>query len=193
VSEFVPVRFHAVLAAPAWMDVAERALLYGLVAAREPRRVLELRTQEGGATAILCAALDDLGSGRIITVDPEPSVAGELWAMLEHRTTQVATVEEALATIDDEIDLVLLYHQYVAAEVVEAVDALSPRLAPGAHVLVHDAHLGSMRDAVQEILRRHEGAFVDAGLLATATTEERRPDGDVTRFGGLRLLYRPGL
>ncbi|MGI8624457.1 MAG: class I SAM-dependent methyltransferase, partial [Solirubrobacteraceae bacterium] len=76
---YTPSRFHVVHTAPAWMPPYERVVLHGLTVGLAPRQILEIGTFQGGSTLIMCAALDDLGEGRIVCVDPHPRLADDTW------------------------------------------------------------------------------------------------------------------
>jgi hypothetical protein len=180
-SRFRAERIHAVFSAPAYMDIAEKALVYGFVAARAPKRVVEVGTNQGGATVLLCAALDDLGAGCIVTVDREARVPDAIWRTLAHRTTQVADVRAVAAELDGPAELVMLTHPVDPGDVTVPLQALD--VASGGHVLVHDAHLDAVRAGIDLVLAA--GGFADGGLLATEANEV-----DGATWGGLRLLHR---
>ncbi len=161
---FMPQRFHVVHTAPAWMSMPERVLLYGLVAALRPERILKVGTSAGGATMIMCAALDDLGAGHVTCVAPEPRIADEDWEAIRRRATLVPEpspdgIARARELAGGPFGLALIDGDHL--------NATLPALADAAHLLVHGA---SVRDGIG-------GQLHDAGLLSGAGDE-----------GGLRLL-----
>lgn len=186
---FVPHRFGVVHDVPAWMPVYERVLLYGLVVGLRPERVLEIGTFQGGSTMVMCAALDDLGAGKIVCVDPDPRLAGETWDAIRHRATMVAkpspeALMEALAVAGAPFDFALIDGDHSRAGVDRDIDATVPVLADEAHVIFHDAHYHEVQEAIDAALERHPGRFQDAGLVSRGRTV----DENGVPWGGLRLL-----
>lgn len=186
---YTPGRFHVVHTAPAWMPLYERVLLHGLTVGLAPRRVLEIGTFEGGSTVVMCAALDDLGEGRIVCVDPEPRLAEETWELISHRATLVAkrspeAVAEAREAAGAPFDFALIDGDHSRMGVDRDIDATVEVLADDAHVIFHDAHFHEVRDSIDAALERHAGCFSDAGLVSRGTTV----DENGVSWGGLRLL-----
>jgi len=178
---FLPRRFHVVHTAPAWMSMQERVLLYAFVCGLEPERVLETGTGKGGATMIVCAALDDLEAGSIVSVGDGAELDGADRDAIGHRTTRVATLAEAAGPFD----LALLDGDPAAESVAADVAAVLPLLAGEAHLLLHDANHAGVAAGIERCLRAHDG-LVDAGLVATRATADE--GGGDARWGGLRLL-----
>ncbi|MCS7198692.1 MAG: class I SAM-dependent methyltransferase, partial [Candidatus Bipolaricaulota bacterium] len=75
--------------APAMLATSERLLLYALIYGLRPQRCLEIGTARGGSALITCEALDQLGSGHLVIVDPSPQIAPEDWAHMAHRATLI--------------------------------------------------------------------------------------------------------
>lgn len=65
-----PTGFGTILDAPVHMLPPERVLLYSTVFGVRPERCLEIGTLHGGSAVITVAALDDIGSGKLVCVDP---------------------------------------------------------------------------------------------------------------------------
>src|SRR5215472_1851586 len=63
-------RLGVVYSAATHLSISERLFLYALVRATCPQRALEIGTALGGSAAIIAAAMEDNGVGRIIGVDP---------------------------------------------------------------------------------------------------------------------------
>lgn len=189
---YTPSRFHVVHTAPAWMPPYERVLLHGLTVGLAPRTVLEIGTFQGGSTLVMCAALDDLGDGRIVCVDPNPRLADETWAAVRHRATIVAkgspeAVVEARELAGAPFDFALIDGDHAREGVDRDIEATIPVLADDAHVIFHDAHYHEVRDGIDAALERHPGRFDDAGLVSRGNSV----DENGVRWGGLRLLrYR---
>ncbi len=191
---FLAQRFHIVHSAPAWLSMHERVLLYGLVAGLQPERILEIGTFQGGSTLIMCAALDDLGSGSIVCVDPDPRVAPEHWEAVQHRATMVPEASpEALYRAADiaggGFDLAFIDGDHTKAGVERDTEATLPTLSDHAHLLFHDAHYFQIREALDEAVARHPAELSDAGLLSVdASPDMPDADGRDVDWGGLRML-----
>jgi predicted O-methyltransferase YrrM/SAM-dependent methyltransferase len=166
-----PGRFGVVLTAPSAMTAPARALLYSLVLGRRPRRCLDVGARRGGSALIIGAALDDVGEGTLVCVDPHPMVAANHWAGIAHRATMIAgAAPEALARARDAaggpFDLALVEGGLDHAGVVRDVEAVLGVAAPRAYVLVHDASQPEVARAVDDLACRHADRLVDCGLLA---------------------------
>lgn len=188
-TEYTPSRFHVVHTAPAWMPLYERVLLHGLTVGLAPRHVLEIGTFQGGSTLVMCAALDDLGDGLIVCVDPDPRLADETWEAIRHRATIVSgpspeAVAEARQIAGAGFDFALIDGDHSRAGVDRDIDATVQVLADEAHVVFHDAHYHEVSESIDAALERHAGRFDDAGLLSRGFTTDEHG----VRWGGLRLL-----
>lgn len=187
-------RTETLLGAPAELLLPERLLLYALVRGLRPERALEIGTHFGGSTTITCAALDDIGSGRLICVDPNPVVPDAVWAGVQHRATMIRgwspdALVEAYTVAGGEFDFVFIDGDHTHAGVVRDVEGVLEVAAPGAHLLFHDSHYWEVSNAIDECLVRWPRRLVDAGTLSAMSTPLiAAPDGTVSRWGGLRLL-----
>lgn len=190
----LPGRVQYLLDAPAELLLPERLLMYALVRGLRPERCLEIGTHFGGSTSITCAALDDVGTGRIVCVDPNPLVPADLWATLAHRASMIrgtspGALPEAVALAGGLFDFVFIDGDHTHAGVVRDVEAVLTVAATGAHVLFHDSHYWEVGSAIDECVARHPGRLVDAGTLSALSTDPiQAPDGSVARWGGFRLL-----
>lgn len=190
----LPGRVQQLLDAPAELLLPERLLMYSLVRGLRPERCLEIGTHFGGSTTITCAALDDVGTGRLVCVDPNPLVAADLWARLTHRATMIrgtspGVLPEAVAVAGGLFDFVFIDGDHTHTGVVRDVEGVLQVAAPGAHLLFHDSHYWEVRDAIDECLSRHTTRLTDAGTLsALSTAPIASPDGTSAQWGGFRLL-----
>jgi predicted O-methyltransferase YrrM len=181
------------------MTAAERVLLYGLTFGLRPARTLEIGTFRGGSALVIGAALDDVGSGTLVCVDPAPQVAPEHWALVSHRATLFAepspdVLPRAMAVAGGPFDFALIDGDHQYAGVVRDVEGVLPLLADEAHLLFHDAHYFEVTDAIDRMLAVHADALSDCGMLSTERTPEGRSvGGREIVWGGLRLLryHRP--
>ncbi len=190
----LPGRVQQLLDAPAELLLPERLLMYSLVRGLRPARCLEIGTHFGGSTTITCAALDDVGAGRLVCIDPNPLVPAELWATLAHRATMIRgtspdALAEAVAVAGGLFDFAFIDGDHTHAGVVRDVEGVLTAVAPGAHLLFHDSHYWEVRDAIDECVTRHPSRLADAGTLsALATAPIAAPDGTSAQWGGFRLL-----
>jgi len=189
-----PGRFGIVYHTPARMTSAERVLLFGLVFALRPKRCLEIGTYNGGSSLIIGAALDDLGAGHLVCVDPKPLVASEHWQQLRHHATLVTgpspeVLREAVAAAGGAFDFVLIDGDHGRAGVAKDIEGVLPVLTDGAYVIFHDAHYFEVAEAIDEMVHKHADRLMDCGMLSTEQTPEGRSiDGKPVIWGGLRLL-----
>jgi acetyltransferase-like isoleucine patch superfamily enzyme/predicted O-methyltransferase YrrM len=197
---FLAQRFDIVHSAPAWLSMHERVLLYGLVGGLQPERILEIGTFQGGATRIMCAALDDLGSGSIVCVDPNPRVAAEHWEAVRHRATMVSEgspegLDLAATIAGGGFDLALIDGDHSKAGVQRDLEATLPKLSDEAHLLFHDAHYVEVQEAIDEAIARHPDELSDAGLISVdASLGVPDGQGQKADWGGLRMLrFRRGV
>ncbi len=187
-------RVQHLLDAPAELLLPERLLMYALVRGLRPARCLEIGTHFGGSTTITCAALDDVGAGHLVCVDPNPLVPDQVWLGLAHRATMLrgnspGALAEATAMAGGLFDFVFIDGDHTHAGVVRDVDGVLGVAAPGAHLLFHDSHYWEVRDAIDECVTRHAGRLIDGGTLSALATEPiTAPDGSQACWGGFRLL-----
>jgi predicted O-methyltransferase YrrM len=193
-----PDRFGVIYTTPAHMTAAERVTLYSLVFGLRPQRCLEIGTFHGGSSLVIVAALDDLGAGELVCVDPSPAVAPEDRARMAHRAHLIeraspAALGEAMAVAGGHFDFALIDGDHERTSVVRDIEGVLDVLAPNAHVLLHDAHYLGVSDAIEEMMRRHPDRLVDCGMLSTEQVkEDRSVDGRPVTWGGLRLLRHRG-
>lgn len=187
-----PVTMTEVISsAPVLMQPAERLLLFSLVRALRPSRLLEIGTHKGGSAMIIVAALDDIGAGSLVCIDPTPLVSEENWGRIAHRATLLTgsspeVLEEALAVAGGSIDFAFIDGDHGYAGVVRDIRGVLPILADGAYMLFHDAHYREVRQAIDFSIRRQSGRLVDCGMLSVEENPE--PGRDDVVWGGLRLL-----
>ncbi len=202
---------------PIWMMWSERMILYALVLALQPRSVLEVGTQGGGATQVLARALDNAPAmeaglpaveARLFTWDSAGAgrVSQAIRDSVLHRVTFVASNEEggqgnqgiAMAArlaitrlgLDGPgaFDFVLLDHRHSFAGVVEDLLQIDQYALSGAVILIHDAHHNTVRKAVDHCLGGPlAGRYVDSGLISQEVSVDK---GTGERWGGLRMLRR---
>jgi len=186
---------YALEHAPVWMTPGERLVLYALIVGIRPRCVLEIGTLFGGSAMIMCAAFDCLGTGRMVCVDPEPQIAPDTWAMIEHRAALVDQASpNALGTArqvaGEPFDFAFVDGDHAYTSVLADVEATLPHLAKGACLLFHDANNLAVRDAIDRSLADHPGELADAGMVSVEATTKggEFENGQEVLWTGLRLL-----
>lgn len=153
------------------------ALLSVLVVARRPRTIVEFGASHGFSTIHLAAAARDVGSGRVITTEIEPSKAAAAQRNLAACGLDDLVdlrVGDALTTLRDvgEVDLLFLDGWNNMYEPV--VDLLQPRLSAGALVIADLS--ADDPDQVSYVERMHAAASgyvtvdvpLDAGVVVSA-------------------------
>ena len=189
-----PKRFGIVYTTPAQMTMSERVVLYALVFGLRPHRCLEIGTAQGGSALVIGAALDDVGTGHLVSVDRNPMIAPHHWAELRHRATVVKgsspeALAEAARAAGAGFDLALIDGDHERSGVVRDVEATMPILARGAYLVFHDAHYYGVAKAIDDVLERHPDRLTDCGLVSVEQTPEDRVEaGHPVVWGGLRLL-----
>jgi len=182
------------------MSMGERVVLYALVYGLRPDRVLEIGTFRGGSSMIISAALDDVGSGNLVCVDPVPQVAPDNWAQIEHRATMLAgpspaILDQATAAAGGRFDFALIDGDHSYDGVIADIEGTLPLMADDAHILFHDAHYFEVAEALVETLTRHPDVLIDCGMISTEQTQDPASGGErPVIWGGLRMLrYRTPL
>jgi predicted O-methyltransferase YrrM len=189
-----PKLLDTLAGAPAWMTLGERFVLYSLVLGLRPRRVLEIGTFRGGSTLIVAAALDDLGEGTIVCVDPAPQVDPLHRQVLANRATILAAASpDALATAREvaggPFDFALIDGDHTFDGLSRDLEGVLGVLNDSARILLHDAHYFEVAEAIDACLARHSGELTDAGLVSVEATTHGEPvEGKEIFWGGLRLL-----
>jgi predicted O-methyltransferase YrrM/SAM-dependent methyltransferase len=189
-----PGRFGIIYTTPAHMTAPERVLLYSLVLGLRPQRCLEIGTHKGGSALIIGAALDDLGDGRLVCIDPEPVVAPEHWAQVSHHATLIAgpspdVLPQAVAAAGGPFDFALIDGDHEYPGVVRDIEGTLGVLTPTAYMLFHDANYFEVARAIDDMLCKHADRLVDCGMLSVQQTPENRMErGRPVIWGGLRMV-----
>ncbi|MBN3727014.1 O-methyltransferase [Burkholderia sp. Ac-20379] len=117
--------------------------LYQCARAVGAQRIVEFGTSMGVSAVYLAAALHDMGGGRLIGTELEPSKAARARANLEAAglaervEIRVGDARETLAELSGEIDLVLLDGAF--SLYLPVLKLLEPRLKSGALILAENA------------------------------------------------------
>jgi predicted O-methyltransferase YrrM len=142
----------------------EALLLYALVLARKPRRILEIDLYRGGTALVMATAIEALAtaarvptnhytdSAVIESVDPSPQL--QVPAGLEHLTKwiNVITGRSPEDIPQKTYDLVHIDGDHAMESVRRDVEAVLPRCNPDAVVVFHDTNRPGIRRGVTEAL-----------------------------------------
>lgn len=179
--------------APVWMTPGERLLLFTLAFTLRPTRYLEIGTLHGGSALLVSAAMDSVGGdGRLVCLDPEPRIAPEHWARLQHRAKILRglspqALPEARSMAGGLFDLVLIDGDHTGAGVVRDATGVLSVAAPGAYVLFHDSFNPDVASGIDRFMAANADRVHDVGPLTREVTHEEGPGGAVADWGGLRL------
>ncbi len=139
----------------------EGQALYALVRALCPANVLELGVNHGASSTHFLAALDANGSGKLTSVDIWGGAGYAIPDALKPQANLVyADALEAITTLDDNsVDFVFedLLHGDEQTRLI--IEALQPKLTPGAVVVHHDSEHGD------------DGVKVKAGISAAGISD----------------------
>lgn len=189
-----PTRLATALTAHADQKARERVLLYALVFAMAPKRVLEIGVRWGGGTKIIHAAMSDLHhEGRIVSIDPAPELeypwedVSDIATLLVGYSPQ--TLQDAKAAAGGDFDFVFIDGDHSFEGALADVTAVADVTTAGATILLHDAYHPPVAKAIAEALAM--GLYVDCGMLATTRNSGTRLEtGANIIYGGVHMLRR---
>lgn len=179
---------------PAHLTRGERLLIFTLAFTLRPQRYLEIGTFRGGSALLVNAALQAADcAGTLICIDPNPQIAPEHWALLAPRARLLAAsspaiLPEAARLAGAPFDLVFIDGDHRESGVLQDAEGVLPLVAPGGHLLFHDAFYEDVRRGIDTFVMRHPAQLNDLGLLSRECTAD--PADRTIRWGGLRLLSK---
>ena len=185
-----PERVGTVYAAESGMRVDEKIFLYAFVRGFRPHRALEVGVAKGGSALIITNAMEEVGHGRLVGVDPEPNLK-IAWKDLHGRYTLIPrpspdAIPEAREAAGGPFDFVLIDGLHFYDPVTRDIDAILPHLADGAYLLFHDAFHYGVATGIKDAIEAHPN-LVDCGYpcrTANVYADEATP------YNGFRLLRR---
>ncbi len=193
-TEIRPSRFSVIYTAPALMTLSERVILYSTVFGLRPRRCLEIGTNKGGSSLIICAALDDIGAGHLVCVDQNPLIAPEHWRQLVHHATLLKGASpnilgQALEAAGGKFDFALIDGDHELPGVIRDIEGVLPLLEDEAYMIFHDAHYYQVSQGIDQMLVKYKDRLSDCGMLSAEQTPENRVEnGHPVIWGGLRMV-----
>ncbi len=188
-----PSRIAEAIAAHADQKPREKVLLYALVFALSPQRVLEIGVRWGGGSRIIACALRDLGRGVQVGLDPAPALEFPWEDLGEQASLIVGSSPGELARCRDAagggFDFVFVDGDHTRAGVSADLRGLLGVTERGANILLHDAYHPPVAQGIDEVLA--EGGFVDLGYAASTRNDGVRVEtGQTVTYGGVRWLRR---
>lgn len=161
----VGASFHA----PTDMGDTDRIFLHALVRGLRPERALEIGSRWGGSAQIITAAMEDNDCGKLVGLDPATDAFRAPKRKLYGRFTLIKgrspeDVPMAAQALNGPIDLVFIDALHTKHSCSADIHAVLPFLAPGGHLLMHDAFHPGIRAAADELLASRPDA-VDLGQL----------------------------
>jgi predicted O-methyltransferase YrrM len=179
---------------PAEMQLSERLLLYSLIYGLKPAVCLEIGVFKGGSALIICAALDDIGQGRLIAIDPVPKISTDDWERLARRTEFIyepspGATARAYEIAKQAFDFVLIDGDHTYEGVLQDLEGVLPYLAEQAYLLFHDCHYPEVGQAIDHALQTYPDRLTDCSILSVGKTQVRTDQtaGPVD-WGGFRLI-----
>lgn len=172
--------------APAKLNTAERMILFSLVLGLRPYMSLEIGTLWGGSAQIICAALDMIGEGGLVCVDPNPQLSEQTHDRIIHRVN-VITGSSPQDVPPGPFDFIFIDGDHSGEAVARDLSRSLEVASVGAYILLHDDHHPAVHNAINASLRAHPRTLTDCGLLSVGQTHEVCAEGNL--WGGLRLLH----
>ncbi|HQU44772.1 MAG TPA: class I SAM-dependent methyltransferase, partial [Pirellulales bacterium] len=173
----------------AMLSYQEQLLLYSLVYALRPKRVLEIGFAAGGSSRTMLAALlpMDHAGQRLVSIDPRPEAVppwtGDPRFRLV-RESSPAAIPRAVELLGGAIDFCFIDADHSEEHVYADSCGVADSMAREGYVLYHDAFYPSVAAGIGRFLRERSD-FVDCGLVSRF-----RPINNPSPWGGLRLLRR---
>lgn len=197
-----PLNTAAIRSAPCQMSLGERLFLYTMVYVTRPLHYCEIGSAQGGSAIIAATALHDTGHAHaeMSLIDPRFDLDKTARQMLAprarfHEGPSGEMLPRVAAQARQPIDFLLIDGDHSYEGTLQDIVQSFALVAPGAHVLVHDAFNPPIRDAIADGIRAT--GFVDCGLtcvhgnpLDDSTYEDGRWAGQQKLWGGLYQLRK---
>ncbi|MBU2091368.1 MAG: class I SAM-dependent methyltransferase [Alphaproteobacteria bacterium] len=189
---FGPLNLAAVRSAPCQMSLGERLFLYSLVYASRPRHYCEIGTAQGGSALIAQSALFDVGhhDARMSLIDIAFDLDKGARQMLARRAVfhegpSLEMLPKAAEAAPIDFLLIDGDHSYDGAY--RDIEMAARFMAPGGHVLIHDAYNPPIAAAIQDALPT--GNWIDVGLVVRHGNDLDEPPVADPRWQGQRNFW----
>jgi predicted O-methyltransferase YrrM len=188
---FKPERIGVIAESTAEMLLPERLLLYAFVAGIQPSRSLEIGSHTGGSASIITAAMDDVGRGTLVCVDPDPRIPAQILAQISHRAIMIRgrspeDLSRASKAVNGRFEFAFIDGDHSTLAVVRDTEGLLPFLEETAYLLFHDVHHPEVNAAINILLRDHSDELTDCGIISVEKSEA--PVGSGIFWGGLKAV-----
>lgn len=181
-------RSGVIFLADSHQTTPERFILYALVRALQPSRILEIGTRHGGSASIIAAALEDNGRGHIVGLDPAPESTtpekryyGRFTLLQKPSPDAIAEARELAGGPFDFVhfDSIVTYRQ-----IRSDLDGTLPHVAGCACFLLNNPFHYGVDKAIKEFVLENDNVF-DSGQLSVGIDTENEPK---MAYAGLRML-----
>jgi predicted O-methyltransferase YrrM len=166
---------------------SERLLLYALVLAFQPLRVLEIGFCQGGSASIMLGALQRRKSARLVSIGPCPEVPVNLVNHPQFKCVAGRSpdaIAEAVGLLGGSLDFCFIDADHSENAVFQDSTAIVAHLEPGGYILYHDCYYPPVAHGITRFVAKHR-EFMDAGIIGRFG---RHIGG--SHWGGLRLISR---
>lgn len=172
-----------------WMIYPERTLLFALVLGVRPQRVLEIGSFRGGSAKIIVAALNDIGAGKLVCVDPQPRLHPNNAKFIANRATVIAgpspdACAEAERVAGGKFQIALIDGDHSYDGVIRDIEGTLPTMDAGGYMLFHDAFHPPVKEGIDLMIQKYPALF-DVGMLAAEKTDD---PANNTCWGGIRVV-----
>ncbi|CAN5276834.1 hypothetical protein BH23VER1_BH23VER1_20000 [soil metagenome] len=178
----------------------ERLLTYALVCGLRPGRILEIGRARGGSTVLFASALGHIGSGVLVSMDPNVHAEHTIQPALKEKLEASGRVRfldefspyangKAVAMADGLFDFVFIDADHTREAVLRDIVGALPFMVVGGYLLLHDDHYAGVSEAVDEALGTLP--LADCGSLVTEKHSGFAHilyKGQPSYYRGLRLL-----
>lgn len=175
----------------AQMSRLETALLFDLVSALQPERMIEIGAGQGGSAQIIVAAMDLVGCGKLVSVEKCPQLPSIDWQGISHRAelligSSPQDLPKAYALLGNkDLELCLIDGDHTYSGVLADILGILPLMAAESYLLFHDAFCDQIKEAIDDALALVND-LIDCGIL-NRKDKNMDPDGE-TFWVGLRLI-----
>jgi cephalosporin hydroxylase len=181
---------------PAWMGRRDRLALYSFAYGIAPAFALEIGRGNGGSTAIISAAMTDVGLGGVLlSFDTDARLLDP--AMADQARTNTEFVNGVFPTDlpsifrsrpTDRLFELALFNAENTYEGALGYLRIMPRyMASGAFILCHNGYNAEQSRGLQQAAQ--EGGLLDCGMVTRCVNDYSDPQ---QLYSGLRLLKLPG-
>lgn len=167
----------------------EQLLLFSLVLALEPRRVLEIGFAAGGSARIMLAALNQIPQAdqRLVSIDPTPETVPSWTSDPRFQLVRQPSPEgigEAVALLRGKIEFCFIDGNHHEENVYADSCGVADNISDEGYVLYHDGFYPSVGRGIDRFLAER-GDYLDCGLISRFRARK-----DPGPWGGFRLLRR---